>query len=456
MNKVRSLFLILAILVAMVVPTGAALAQSGGVATKEATVTGATVPVRAEADPNAEILTSIYSGDVVEVLSEGDVYSLVRVTEGDTVIEGYALSFSLDIRIAQLNLAATTATRSELAFYAEPSLSSDVIATLPNNASVAVLYIDGVWARVVADGFAGWTFAADLSINPDPAAFDNFLVDQAFANVSGASALAIYDAPSISANVITTVARETELLRVFVTDDNLFAFVILPDGTTGYAFRADVTVTTPRAVGTGTLTEDRVLFRSAPEQGDNIIRPLALGEEVLVIDVSDDFRWYEVRIGEEEGYVSTQFVDTDAFDLSIAGIAELAGFDTLLAAVGAADPAVAAALTDPASNLTVFAPTNEAFEALGEETLNAVLADQEQLTGILLYHVIDGGLLAADVVAAAGTDGQLTATTLQGGTLDITIDADGNVFVNGIQVISFDIQAENGVIHVIEGVLLPE
>ncbi len=354
--------------------------------------------------------------------------------------------------------AATTVAQSGLAVYTEPDLSSEVITSLGSGLLVGVLETEGIWSKIVtSDGVVGWTFTNRLSVDEDSFGFENFLADTAFANVAASSALAIYAEPSISADVLTTVAPQTTLYRIFVTEDNLFAFVVLEDGTTGYAFRADVTVNTPRAVGTGTLIEDRVLFRSAPEQGDNIISPLSLGDEVLIVDVTDNFRWYEVRIDGEEGFVATRFVETDAFDLTIAGIAELAGFDTLLAAVAAADPLVADALTSPESNLTVFAPTNEAFEALGEDTLNAVLADQEQLTSILLFHVIDGAFLAADVVAAAGDDNELTVPSLlEGDNLTITIDAEGNVFVDGIQVVTFDIQASNGVIHVIEGVLLPD
>src|SRR5690606_34646019 len=83
-----------------------------------------------------------------------------------------------------------------------------------------------------------------------------------------------------------------------------------------------------------------------------------------------------------------------------ASMEEAAEFTTLLAAVQAADPAVLEALSDPEAELTVFAPTDAAFEALGEDTINAVLADQALLSSILLYHVVDGTLGSADVVAA--------------------------------------------------------
>jgi len=133
---------------------------------------------------------------------------------------------------------------------------------------------------------------------------------------------------------------------------------------------------------------------------------------------------------------------------NLAEVATAAGFDTLVTAVGAADAAVAAALTgsDP---LTVFAPTNEAFANLGE-TLNTVLLPENQglLTDILLYHVVPGKVYASEVplgdVATANTDN-----------ITFSQDADGTLRVNGIRIIATNVLADNGVVHVIEEVLLP-
>jgi transforming growth factor-beta-induced protein len=124
-------------------------------------------------------------------------------------------------------------------------------------------------------------------------------------------------------------------------------------------------------------------------------------------------------------------------------------FSTLVAAVTAADLAGALSGEGP---FTVFAPTNEAFEAalaaLGI-TAEDLLADTETLTTILLYHVVEGKFMAEDVV------GLEAATTLQGADISIMAD-DMGVFLNDdIQVIATDIEASNGVIHVIDGVLLP-
>jgi len=121
-------------------------------------------------------------------------------------------------------------------------------------------------------------------------------------------------------------------------------------------------------------------------------------------------------------------------------------FTTLVTALQAADLVGALQGEDP---LTVFAPTDDAFAALPEGTLDALLADIPALTDILLYHVVDGKVMAADVLALS------TAMTLQGQYVDIEV-MDGNVMIDGAQVIITDIEASNGVIHVIDAVILPE
>jgi len=121
-------------------------------------------------------------------------------------------------------------------------------------------------------------------------------------------------------------------------------------------------------------------------------------------------------------------------------------FSTLVTAVKAAG------LVDTLSGegpFTVFAPTNEAFAALGQDTINSVLANKELLTSILTYHVVAGQVMAADVVKLT------SAKTVQGADIKITVK-DGKVYLNDtIQVVTTDIQASNGVIHVIDGILMP-
>jgi transforming growth factor-beta-induced protein len=126
-------------------------------------------------------------------------------------------------------------------------------------------------------------------------------------------------------------------------------------------------------------------------------------------------------------------------------------FSTLVAALSKAD--LVGAVADADASLTVFAPTNDAFgaalSALGISAEELLASDD--LADILLYHVVPGTFLAADVVAAA----PFPAPTLQGGTIAVTV-VDGGVVLNGeVNVIITDVKAVNGVIHVIDFVLLP-
>ncbi len=96
---------------------------------------------------------------------------------------------------------------------------------------------------------------------------------------------------------------------------------------------------------------------------------------------------------------------------------------------------------------TVFAPNDQAFAKIPSDQLNALLADKEKLTAVLLYHVVPGKVMAADVA------GLTSAKTVQG--QEIRIDNSDGVKVNDAKVIQTDIVASNGVIHVIDTVLMP-
>ncbi len=97
---------------------------------------------------------------------------------------------------------------------------------------------------------------------------------------------------------------------------------------------------------------------------------------------------------------------------------------------------------------TVFAPTDEAFAKLPKETLEAVLKDKKKLTAILTYHVVSGKVMAKDVVKLH------EAKTVNG--KEVKIDATEGVKVNAAKVVKADIECSNGVIHVIDTVLIPE
>ncbi len=174
----------------------------------------------------------------------------------------------------------------------------------------------------------------------------------------------------------------------------------------------------------------------------------------------------------------------DGHESSIAEIvlaaaqADAPEFTTLLAAVSAADPAILEALANPEAELTVFAPTDAAFatlaEALGEETFAAILSEEgsPRLNEILLSHVLPGAVASADVLAglsAAEADDMgnvsFPAVTLASQAFDVAgamgadgIDLSAGISIGGANLVldMLDIPASNGIIHVIDAVILPE
>jgi len=119
-------------------------------------------------------------------------------------------------------------------------------------------------------------------------------------------------------------------------------------------------------------------------------------------------------------------------------------FNTLVAAVKAAG------LVDTLKGkgpFTVFAPTDDAFAKLPEGTVDGLLKDIPQLTKILTYHVVSGKVMAADVVKLD------SATTVEGS--EVKIDASNGVKINDATVSQADVETDNGVIHIIDTVLLP-
>ena len=126
---------------------------------------------------------------------------------------------------------------------------------------------------------------------------------------------------------------------------------------------------------------------------------------------------------------------------------EAGTFQTLVAAVKAAGLAETLQGEGP---FTVFAPSDAAFAKLPAGTVEALLADKEKLAAILTYHVVAGRVMAGDIIKGKGA----TAKTVNGQSVTATVRG-GKVYVNGAQVIAADVAASNGVIHVIDTVLMP-
>ena len=119
-------------------------------------------------------------------------------------------------------------------------------------------------------------------------------------------------------------------------------------------------------------------------------------------------------------------------------------FKTLATALGAADLVGTLKGKGP---FTVFAPTDEAFAKIPKADLDALLKDKKKLAAVLTYHVVPGKVMAADVKAGK-------VKTVQGS--EVTIATTGGVMVNKAKVVKTDIAADNGVIHVIDTVLMPK
>ena len=134
-----------------------------------------------------------------------------------------------------------------------------------------------------------------------------------------------------------------------------------------------------------------------------------------------------------------------ASDKNIVETASAAGqFKTLTAAINAADLAETLKGSGP---FTVFAPTDAAFAKVPKQDLDALLADKSKLVAVLTYHVVPGSVMAKDVKAGK-------VKTVQGS--DLTLSTSGGVKVDGANVVKTDIVADNGVIHVIDSVVLPK
>ena len=132
----------------------------------------------------------------------------------------------------------------------------------------------------------------------------------------------------------------------------------------------------------------------------------------------------------------------------IVAVAAGAGqFNTLIAAVKAAG---LVETLQGAGPFTVFAPTDAAFAKLPKGAVEALLADKEKLAAVLTYHVVAGKVSAADIIKMGGAE----PATVNGAPVHITL-RDGSVYVDEAKVINADIQASNGVIHVIDTVILP-
>ncbi len=163
------------------------------------------------------------------------------------------------------------------------------------------------------------------------------------------------------------------------------------------------------------------------------------------------------KLGDSASTVSNTTVVTNSSggmsaDVSASNIVETAvaagNFNTLVTALQATG--LDAVLADESSSYTVFAPTDDAFAALGSDTIAALLADPETLESILLYHVVPGAVSSEVAISLAGSP----VEAANGDTLALSL-SNGALFINDSEVTVADVAASNGVIHVIDAVLTP-
>jgi uncharacterized surface protein with fasciclin (FAS1) repeats len=148
-----------------------------------------------------------------------------------------------------------------------------------------------------------------------------------------------------------------------------------------------------------------------------------------------------VAIGAAGAQATDMASSKDIVDTAV----EAGSFNTLAAALQAAD---LVGTLKGAGPFTVFAPTDAAFAKIPKADLDALLKDKKALTAVLTYHVVSGRVMAADVV-------KLTqAKTVEGSSVKIKVMG-GKVMVNNANVTATDIAASNGVIHVIDMVIMP-
>lgn len=246
-----------------------------------------------------------------------------------------------------------------------------------------------------------------------------------------------------AAGLVETLNGEGPFTVFAPTDD---AFAKLPEGTVE-ALLGDIPTLTE------ILLYHVVSGRAAAADVVNLTQAETVQGQPVVVSVNGStVRVNEARVTQTDIEGSNGIIHViDSVilppSMDVVGVAVSDGrFSTLAAAVQAAGLIETLQSDGP---FTVFAPTDAAFAKLPAGTVDSLLADIPTLTDILLYHVVPGRVVSGEVV---GVD---SATSAQGASIDVSLNG-GSVFLNGdSRVVETDILATNGVIHVIDAVILP-
>lgn len=306
---------------------------------------------------------------------------------------------------------------------------------------------------------------AELVVTSAGGETPEFTVLLAAVSAADPSFLELLSNPDASVTVFApTDAAFVALLEALgMTADEVLANTDLLNAVLAYhvvpgAFDAEAVVAADGAL-IGTFLPNAGLAISVTDMGVMVNDATVVAADVLasngVVHVIDTVLVPEMGEGGEMAEMEAPTASIAETVIAAAGDEAAPEFTVLLAAVLAADPSVADMLTN-GGPYTVFAPTDAAFTALLEAmgvTAEDVLADTELLNAVLAYHVVPGSFDAATVVAAAGEEGFNIVSF--NGLLYVDV-IDGSVVINeDVTVVATDIYATNGVIHVIDGVLIP-
>jgi hypothetical protein len=296
MKRMIKLVLLAVMVLAVALPVGNIFAQGDD----ELPIAQGTVNqddgtgIYAEPDINSEIVGRLDGGETVLIYEEDGLF--VRIADG------YVVASALDIGAAQVYLKGVANTTSDFAIRAEPSISGDVLATLPTGSVVGVLEIDGRWVRVFDGDHLGYSFLADLDLSDADVDVADLASSPGTASTN--SAVAIRETPEITGEPITTVEDGSSLQVLAYDESGRFAFVRADDGTTGWAFVINLDIS-PRGVARGTFNQGPVNFLDAPTADATILNYLPFNGNVLVLGRSEDGDFLKVR------YPGPVFIDTD-------------------------------------------------------------------------------------------------------------------------------------------------
>jgi transforming growth factor-beta-induced protein len=368
-----------------------------------------------DVDTLSDILTyHVISGEVDAAAAIASAGTLVEMVNGDQI------GLSLDGENLLVNVATVTLTDIQ----ADNGIIHVIDAVLMPPADRVEPTMNIVDTAIAAGTFdtlvsALQTAGLDGALADESRSFTVFApTDEAFAMIGAETIATLLANPDVLANILLQHVVEAE-----VTSTSAFA---LNGQTASTLAEAAIPVTINSAINS-------LLFGGATVTVKDIYATNGVIHVIDMVVVAD--------------------VELPAPAISIVDVAlENGNFTTLVAALQATGLDVV--LDDPESNFTVFAPTDDAFALLGQETIDGLLADIPALTEILLYHVLPDAEVLQDaaVTVAQSANKMVTMANTQATSLSLS---DGTLYVNKSAVSLTDIAADNGVIHVVDQVILP-